>query len=304
MMNRTFRIGDFIFRIDCPESVQPPENFLLFAIPEEDVPDSERIYHYQIEISDHFPETDGTCVARREDLLVYVSENDLETRYIGIRGRKEPYACYRETGQRDAAILISPDIVPDMRIDTIFSSLFCLEKRMLERDALVLHCAYIVRKRVDGTDEAVLFSAPSETGKSTQADLWQKYRGTCTVNGDRGLLRRDLAGRWIADGWPVCGSSGICHRMAAPIRAIVLLSQEKRNAAERLIPMRAFIGLYSQVTINRWNRAENEKAMNLLDALIGSVPVYHLGCDISEDAVDCLESALESEYQNFPNRVY
>ena len=59
--------------------------------------------------------------------------------------------------------------------------------------------------------------------------------------------------------------------------------------------MRAFIGLYSQVTINRWNREENEKAMNLLESLIGSVPVYHLGCDISEDAVRCLENALDSE---------
>ena len=59
--------------------------------------------------------------------------------------------------------------------------------------------------------------------------------------------------------------------------------------------MRAFIGLYSQVTINRWNREENEKAMNLLESLIGSVPVYHLGCDISEGAVRCLEDALDSE---------
>ena len=295
MDNRIFRIGDFIFQIDSPECVRFPENFLLFEIPERDVPEPAQVYQYRIEISDHFPEVYGTCVARREDLLVYVAENGLETRYIGVRGRKEPYACYRETGNADALILISPDIVPDMRIDTIFSSLFCLEKRMLERDALILHCAYIVRKAADGAYEAVLFSAPSETGKSTQADLWQKYRGTFTVNGDRGLLRRDPEGRWIADGWPVCGSSEICHKMAAPIRAIVLLSQEKQNAAARLAPMRAFIGLYSQVTINRWNREENEKAMNLLESLIGSVPVYHLGCDISEDAVRCLENALDSE---------
>ena len=269
MDNRIFRIGDFIFQIDSPECVRFPENFLLFEIPERDVPEPAQVYQYRIEISDHFPEVYGTCVARREDLLVYVAENGLETRYIGIRGRKESYACYRETGNAAAMILISPDIVPDMRIDTIFSSLFCLEKRMLERDA--------------------------QTGKSTQADLWQKYRGTFTVNGDRGLLRRDPEGRWIADGWPVCGSSEICHKMAAPIRAIVLLSQEKQNAAARLAPMRAFIGLYSQVTINRWNREENEKAMNLLESLIGSVPVYHLGCDISEDAVRCLENALDSE---------
>ena len=118
-MNRTFRIG--VFQIDSPECVRFPENFLLFEIPERDVPEPAQVYQYRIEISDHFPEVYGTCVARREDLLAYVSEHGLETRYIGVRGRKEPYACYRETGNADALILISPDIVPDMRIDTIFS---------------------------------------------------------------------------------------------------------------------------------------------------------------------------------------
>lgn len=34
------------------------------------------------------------------------------------------------------------------------------------------------------------------------------------------------------------------------------------------------------------------RLLDLLDALCDAVPVYHLGCTISEDAVNCLEQAL------------
>ena len=38
-------------------------------------------------------------------------------------------------------------------------------------------------------NKAILFSAPSGTGKSTQADLWQKYvRGVEIINGDRAII--------------------------------------------------------------------------------------------------------------------
>ncbi|WP_370839368.1 hypothetical protein [Intestinibacter bartlettii] len=37
-----------------------------------------------------------------------------------------------------------------------------------------------------GKDKGILFSAPSGTGKSTQADLWEKYENAEIINGDRG----------------------------------------------------------------------------------------------------------------------
>lgn len=56
---------------------------------------------------------------------------------------------------------------------------------MMRRDALVLHCAYMQRE-----GKAILFSAPGGTGKTTQATLWEKHRGTRVVNGDKALIRR------------------------------------------------------------------------------------------------------------------
>ena len=71
-----------------------------------------------------------------------------------------------------------------------------------------------------------------------------------------------------------------------------MLSQGKTDTVERLTPFQAFSQIYSQITINRWNREAQQRAMDLIENLITHVPVYHLSCTISEDAVRCLESAL------------
>ena len=46
------------------------------------------------------------------------------------------------------------------------------------------------------------------------------------------------------------------------------------------------------MTMNRWDREEQVKNLDLLERLVGKVPIYHLACDISEDAVKTLEQEL------------
>ena len=151
---------------------------------------------------------------------------------------------------------------------------------------MILHCAYI---KYHG--KSILFSAPSETGKSTQAGLWERYRGSETVNGDRALLRK-IDGHWTACGWPVCGTSEICHLEDIPIHAVVMLRQGKENHVERLSPVQGFAQLYSQITVNQWNRDFVQRTAELIEDLVVHVPVWQLTCNISENAVQCLETAL------------
>lgn len=281
-MDKTYRIGAFAFRLRCPDRLNIPENFQKFsaeALPE---------YTYDIVLADSLPQPEGRVIAQRPDITVFATPTG-EARLIGVKGNPAPYACYEETGPDTARVTLAEGRMAGMSIDPMFVSLLALEKRLLGADSLVLHTAYIVHEGA-----AILFSAPSETGKSTQAGLWERFRGSRTVNGDRGLLRK-ADGRWFADGWPVCGSSEICNVEAYPIRAIVMLSQAKEDRCQRLNPGSAFSQVYSQITINRWNRADTVKAMDLIEDLVRSVPVYHLGCTISEDAVACLEGALKEE---------
>ena len=64
------------------------------------------------------------------------------------------------------------------------------------------------------------------------------------------------------------------------------------NQAWRFAPAEAFTSLYGQITMNRWDREELVKNLDLLERLVGKVPIYHLACDISEDAVKTLEQEL------------
>lgn len=283
-MERYFRIADFPFRVIAPDTVIPPENFMKFAVPVDSPACT-----YEIVLTDDFPLPRGALAARRHDLLVY-RENGLEQRYLSYYAdtAQRAFACCQEEAPDHARVFLRPGILDDLVYDTVFTSLFSLERRMIDRSALILHSSYI---RYQG--RAILFSAPSGTGKSTQAGLWERYRGVRQINGDRSLLRQ-IDGVWHACGWPVCGSSEICHNEDTPIRAIVMLSQSERNEIRRLRPMEAFSQLYSQIAVNRWSRDFQTQAMDLIETLIREIPVYHLACTISEDAVNCLDRALKT----------
>lgn len=280
-MDKHFCVGAFCFRLVCERDIDIPENFLLFENPGHNSSE----LTYQMTIADSFPSVDGTIRARRSDLIVYGTDTG-EARLIGIKGQAKPYALYRELSDMEAEIFLASDALDSLRFAPVITSLFALERQMIQRDSLILHCAYIRYQR-----EAILFSAPSETGKSTQADLWERYRGSETVNGDRALLRK-IDGHWTACGWPVCGTSKICHLADTPICSVVMLRQGKENHAERLTPMQAFAQIYSQITINQWNREFVGKAVELVEDLVIHVPVWQLTCDISRAAVQCLHDAL------------
>lgn len=283
-MDKLFQIGSFCFRLICPIEITIPNNFLQFEV----FHDIQPQYTYRLEIVEDLPAPQGEKLANRQDLAVYETSAG-EERIIGIKGRVKPYAQYCEISESEAQIYFLADEINSLQIDTIFTSLFSLERRMIQRDSLILHCAYIVFQ-----GKAILFSAPSETGKSTQAALWEKYKGSNTVNGDRALMRK-VGGIWIASSWPVCGSSEICNLGDTPIYAIVMLRQGKKNIAERMSPFQAFTSLYSEITINQWNKDYIQKAIGNLEDLMERVPVWQLTCDISEAAVLCLERALFPE---------
>ena len=251
-MDKIFQIGDFTFRLCCPEEIMPPPNFMLFERGDTECAlekgsenssmkeTAEPEYTYRMHVAEELPVPEGKVIARRPDLTVYECGNR-ESRLIGVKGTEGYYACYRENDLSSAEITFAADRIGGLHIDPVFSSLLALERRLVKKDSMILHCAY-----VEYQGEAILFSAPSETGKTTQANLWEKYRGSRTVNGDRSLLgKKD--GRWTAQGWPVCGTSEVCHDEAFPIRAIVMLSQADENRAVRMTPGQAFPLVYSRL---------------------------------------------------------
>jgi len=291
MITGCYRIMDMTVRITLPADAVIPGNFKKFEV--EDCKSGEPDAEYTIEYTEDIYEVaealknrqKGTFSISRDNFHLFYTE-DGECRFMSLQGKPVFYGISLLGKNGVCRVWFDVRWKPLLNHDTVFCSLFSLEKCAIQKSAMILHSAYICHQ-----GQAILFSAPSGTGKSTQADLWEKYRGAKTVNGDRSFLaKRD--GRWYASGWPVCGSSEICYNETFPIKAIVMLRQSKTNRVTRPGGIAAFGEVMSQITINSWDRGFQMKVMDLLEQLLADVPVYVLECDISEEAVACLERAL------------
>lgn len=194
------------------------------------------------------------------------------------------YAELQDYGDRKT-LLISEESPNDLIRYTLLNHL-ALDKTMNEHGRLLLHASFIETER-----GAVLFTAPSGTGKSTQAELWRQHRGATIINGDRAGIWRGEQG-WLAGGVPWSGTSGISLNRILPLRAVVILRQGPENVLETPRASESLKALMEQTTINPWNREMYLRTQQHLIDLIQSVPVYRLRCRPDEGAVEVLAREL------------
>lgn len=159
--------------------------------------------------------------------------------------------------------------------------------RMLaEHGGVVLHSSYIITQR----GEALLFSAPSGTGKSTQAELWRKFAGAKVINGDRALVKAENG--VAANGILFSGTSGISENVTAPLRAIVLLRQSEKNEIRSVSGKEAFMRLLPQCSYYPDEEENLRIVTDILAEIISAVPVYDFGCVPEKSAVTALNEVL------------
>lgn len=151
----------------------------------------------------------------------------------------------------------------------------------------LFHCSYI---DVDG--QAVLFSAPSGGGKTTQALLWEKYENATIINGDRGVLEKKEDG-YVVHGLPIAGSSGVFVNSTLPLKTIFVVKQAPLNRVTRLDVQEAFEKVFSEITLNNWNQQFVLDAVDFAMALVQIIPIYELECTISKEAVDVVKEVLK-----------
>lgn len=202
---------------------------------------------------------------------------------------KPPYAMVTYLPSRDIQIDYLPQQGVDLTKTAGLISTLGLETLLLGFDALILHSSFI---SWEGT--GILFSAPSGTGKSTQAGLWQKHAGADILNGDRACIRRTAEG-WRAYGMPYAGSSDIFRNESVPLGAIVILRQAPENRIRRVGPREAFGSLMPEFSIHRWDAEFMNRALDLVSELLGRIPVYLLECLPDADAVRVLQTKLREE---------
>lgn len=182
---------------------------------------------------------------------------------------------------------INADIYPE-ELNTLGNVLRMLPMRaiLLHFHTLFLHAAQV---SMGGT--GILFAAPSGTGKTTQAKLWQKYRGAQIVCSDRTLARK-TNGVWKTYGYPLDGSEPVRSGAVNRLGCIVLLRQDAVCRIERLRPAKAVGLLMQQAVMDCWDGDAKSQVMELFLQLLADVPAYLLSATPDEDAVFTLEKQL------------
>lgn len=187
---------------------------------------------------------------------------------------------------RQYTIYVQSTDVDDLLSKLRLSAFFALEKLMLHHHAFQLHSSVI-----QWNGQGILFSAPSGTGKSTQAELWRTLEDAQIINGDRGMIRLEN-GSYAVYGSPYAGTSGIYTNVSVPVRAIVVLSQAPENRLARLDALTAFNRIYRESTAPAWDADFVDQLSTLLIDLVERIPVYHLACRPDAGAVEILKQEL------------
>lgn len=108
-------------------------------------------------------------------------------------------------------------------------------EHLLDEDIILFHCSALA---IDG--KAVLFTAPSGTGKSTHTRLWREHFGNqvVMVNDDKPLLHIDDT--ITVYGTAYGGKDNLQTNTSAEVKAIVILYQAEKNEIAELSAKQAF----------------------------------------------------------------
>jgi len=252
----------------------------------------------------------------RTDLIVHCTLNRVDpSERINIRGKRVYQDSVRQVfldGQLESRILADENGIfavyhekaeNEILVETPYSfgenysiylnvhllEAFALERFLAKQNAYVLHSAFI-----EYQGEGIDFTAPSGTGKSTQAGLWEKYEGAQTINGDRSVIWwNPIENRFDVCGLPFCGSSQIHINKRIPLKAVVFIEQYPTNEVEDMPGAKAAGNLFVQTSINKWNRDSVIKSLDFIDLLTQKVRMVHLKCNMEQGAVTSLRDFIK-----------
>ena len=283
MKNKSFLIAGMCIRFVSDREIEDSEYFPLFRVSDETEPDV--VIHV---ITGPLPCADGNEVFRTNHRRQVVS-GGMVYNYTCFSDaailEHVPYAC--ELRQRDR-IELYVDYAPGLW-DTMLFDAVDLADIYLEHGSAVVHASL-----VDYQGQGILFAGPKQTGKSTQAALWEKHKNAVIVNGDRVILRNEGTG-FAACGIPFCGSSHVCLNRERPVKAIVFPVKGPENQLQRLTKFESFKRLIGCFTYTETSIASQKAAFELAERIVNACDCYLLSCRADENAVTILAKELDPD---------
>ena len=157
--------------------------------------------------------------------------------------------------------------------------------------AVQRHILYLHSSLVDYQGNGLMFLGPSGIGKTTQAELWNKYRDALIINGDV-VFVQETEDVFLGWGTPWHGSSPYCENTSVSVSALIVLKQAEKNSIRELTGFEKVTAVSESVFYPRWLENGMELCLEILDHLLSSVPVYELSCRPDEEAVRLVEETV------------
>lgn len=153
-----------------------------------------------------------------------------------------------------------------------------LAENLVAYNVLLMHGSALC---IDG--QAIVFVAPSGTGKSTHARLWRETFGdrVWMINDDKPMLR--IEEKVIVFGTPWDGKHHLSRNASAPLKAVVCLKQDMTNRIEPIGKADAFAVLMEHAFVSKVP-STMVGVMELGKKLLQSVSFYSMGCNTELDA--------------------
>ncbi len=151
---------------------------------------------------------------------------------------------------------------------------------VIKFNGMIFHSSAISYK-----NEALLFSAPSGTGKSTHTLMWKEMfpEDVEIFNDDTPVIRKTEKGLY-AYGTPWSGKTAINLPVKIPLKAIVCIARGKENKISRLSKRDAFFRIFNETKKPAEMKWMGE-SIDFITFLAENTEVYELFCNISEEAV-------------------
>lgn len=137
----------------------------------------------------------------------------------------------------------------------------------------------------------ILFIGPSGIGKTTQAELWNKYRNALIINGDMVYVQY-CDGQFYGFGSPWHGSSPYCLNRKVPLMGIVALEQGDNNQIQLLNNSQRVSYALKSTFLPSWFPEGYDATFNTMSDLFEKIPVYLLKCRADEEAVSLVEKTI------------
>lgn len=286
MVQKKLYFGALQITINSPQEVKWREQEKRFFVP---IMQLQKEVEIDVSFVNDLPEFTGRLVRETESMEVYTDQKGEERYYRPTYTGDQRFAVYSKYDGKKVQVQYMESRGLWDNPNFYFLTYIHLEQLLLETETLVLHSCY-----TEYRGEAILFTAPSGTGKTTQAELWKKNYGSTIVNGDKCILQKGSHG-FYAGGFFLHGSAPECENRCMPIQAVVIVRQSKRDYIEEINPAQKVALLYPEITVNGWNSEGVIKTIGLLEELIQTTKVFLLHCTMEDSAARVLHEYLYGE---------